>query len=300
MLRQHRPKSLRFFGEEVGSDETQAMGSEGQVTDGLGGNLPPQPSTGTPGENPAWKEYLDQFPDSVRHIARDAFTKWDSGVQQRFDSINKQYQPYKSFIDQKLDPNELNSAYQVASMLRDDPVGFTQLLAERLGLTLTEAQALTEQVSNETQDEPEEDPRIQQLMESQQQLLSTFQQQEQARQQEQMVQQQTQQMEVEFAQIEQAYGRPLPVELKNEVMREALRLSHETNKPVSMQDAYSSLEKLVSAVRNVPRPGATAPRTMPSGGSMPVSKPQQSLGSLTSKDTKGLVTQLLIQANAQD
>lgn len=269
-------------------DETQVEEVAAGNTDALGGTIPQAPAP----ENPAWAPYVEKFPEVVQHIAKETFSEWDKGVQQRFQAIHEQYKPFKSYVEQGVDPVRIQSALGLAELLEQNPREFAGLLAEQLGLTVAEANAVTKELVEGEVSEEEVDPRYTQLQQQQEQLIEYITQRDAAEQQQQLQQQQETQLSTELEQLETKYG-PLQDVIKNQVLREALRLSAETNKPVSLQQAYDNLESFVSAVRNVPRAGQNAPRVMPSGSSIPVTPPSKTLGQLSPAETKEYVAQLL-------
>lgn len=289
-----RPRSLRFFAMPAGSEgEGLDTSGDGGNTDALGGTVSQPESQDS--ENPAWKEYLDKFPDQLRPTAREAFSAWDKGVQDRFASIHKEYEPWKQFKDQGIDPQQLNSAWGVAQMLQESPVDFVKALAEQLNMTVSEAQQVVDEATaNSSETEGEVDPRIAQLEQSQQQLLQFFQQQQQEQQNQQQLEQANAAIATEMQQLEAAHGK-MPDFIKNQVLREALRLINETGQTVTLEQAYKSVEQFASQIRGIPTASSTAPRTMPSGGAIPVSPPKQPLGELSNADTKKYVADLLAQ-----
>lgn len=271
--------------------ENEVPGTEPAVesgnTDALGGTIP-APVT----ENPAWSTQLDKFPDSVKHIAREAFSEWDKDVQTRFTGIQEKYKPYQAYVDQNIDPQKLESAWGLAQLLESDPTGFTQLLAQQLGMTIQQAEEAVEDLQAEAGGEV--DPTIAAMQQQITELTDFITGQQQQQQQSQLAQQQEQQIDQEFAALEGTHGKLQP-EIKNQILKEMLRLSFESNQPVTVQQAYDSVESFARIVRQQPRPGQLAPRVMPSGGAVPVTKPEKSLGQLSPKETKQYVADLLTQ-----
>lgn len=253
-----------------------------------------QPSQDAASNNPAWAAHLDKFPDPVKGIAREAFTEWDKNVQSRFDSLSKQYSPYKSFIDQKVNPDELQKAWGIAQMIQEDPQGFARTLAQYVGLNIQEAQQVLEQ----QQPMEEVDPQIAALQQSVQQLTDFISQQQQAAQTSQLVQQHEQQIDSEFTALEAKHGKFSPA-IRNQILKEAMRISSVTNKLVTMEEAYNSLDNFVQEVRSYARPGDLAPSVLNSGNGIPVTTPNKTPGQLTPKETREAAAQVAARYLAQ-
>lgn len=279
-------RRISYFSMPVGdeggtpSENTPEAGGD---TNALGGTIP-QPTQ----ENPAWAGYVEKFPTELMPLAKETFAEWDKNVQQKFQSIHEQYKPFKPFLDQKVDPGELDAAWKIAGILKQDPTGFAKLLAEQVGLTFTEAQQVTQELQNQQQDpdEAEEvDPALAGLQQQVQQLTQFIAQQQQQEQQAQIQAEVDADLNNQFAALEDKYGK-LDQVIKNQVLREALRLSVETDQPVTMEQAYSNLEQFVSQVRQVPRPGQFAPQVLPKGGGMPLSPAPKNPGEMSSSERK--------------
>lgn len=276
---------LRF----IEGDEGGAVSAPAE-TDALGGTVTPPLAA----ENPAWHAYVEKFPDPVKHIARETFAEWDKNTQGQFTEIRDRYRPYQQFVDNKVDPARLEAAYGVAEMLETDPQGFARLLTQQLGLTIQEAEAVAAQVEeNQGQGAVEVDPIVKELQDK----IAGFENYFQTQQQERENQQQEQSINAEFADIEKSHGALRP-EIKDQVLKEALRISMTENRPVTMQEAYASLDKFAQIVRSVPRPGQLAPQVLSGSGSVPVSPPSKPMGQLTSAETRSYVAELLAREAA--
>ena len=280
-----RLKSLRLrYSMDAGSDGEGFTPSGGDGgTNALGGVAPP--AAPAEGENPAWASALEKFPEGLRGVARETFSEWDRNTQAKFNQIHEQYKPFKPFLDQGLDPEWMQQAVTVAQQLETDPEGFTRTIAQHLGLTFAEAQQAIEDATGAGTDTGETDPRLVELQQSQAALIEMFQQQEQARQFEQLSVQAEQSLTSELAQLEATHGKMTDV-VRNEVLQRALMMNAATGQPASLEDAYASLEQFVSQIRSVPRPGAMAPRVIPSGSSVPAPPAGKSLGSMSSAEAK--------------
>ena len=75
------------------------------------------------GGHPAWQEILDVLPDSLHSVVRPTLEKWDKGVEERFNTFHQQYDPYKEFVENEVDPLLIQQAMGVLQKLNEDPSG---------------------------------------------------------------------------------------------------------------------------------------------------------------------------------
>lgn len=87
------------------------------------------------GGHPAWQPILDVLPDeALRTLVQPHLQEWDKGVEQRFQSLHQQYEPWKPIIE-NADPEVTQRALQLVSMIEEDPAQVYQMLGEAYGLT---------------------------------------------------------------------------------------------------------------------------------------------------------------------
>lgn len=85
-------------------------------------------------DHPAWNEYLEKFPEDARDTAREVFTEWDKGVQQRFQGLHSEVEPYRQLIDE-YEPEALNNGVALLQQLSEDPRRIYDLLKANYGFT---------------------------------------------------------------------------------------------------------------------------------------------------------------------
>jgi uncharacterized protein YdcH (DUF465 family) len=74
--------------------------------------------------HPAWQEILKDIPESFHGIVSPVLQKWDQGVQQTLEAKNaelKQYEAFKQFVDNKVDPGWLAEAADFAYRAQENP-----------------------------------------------------------------------------------------------------------------------------------------------------------------------------------
>lgn len=123
----------------------------GQENNG-GTNEPPNQ-----GGNPAWDDLLGVVPKEFHTQLLPHLQKWDTGVQQRFQQVHSQYEPYKEFLDGKIDPEDLRQGLGVIQAIKDDPRSVYMALAQNFDFNETvqdEEQGKTEVTTEEENNLP--------------------------------------------------------------------------------------------------------------------------------------------------
>lgn len=142
-------------------------------------------------DNPAWSSLLDSVPSQLHSLIKPELAKWDRNVQQLLEK-ERNNNPYKTFIDEGIDPDTIKTALQVVQTMEADPKKFWEAVGEAYGLTQqqqTQLQQTSQQVASTPDDEKE--PWQKQFEELQSQLLQVAQ--VVTQQQQQTTQQQNQQ-----------------------------------------------------------------------------------------------------------
>jgi hypothetical protein len=138
--------------------------------------------------NGNWQPFLDLVPTDKHSQAQEILANWDKGVQERFTSRAREVEPYKPFIDNKIDPRLIDSGVQLMEAIRTQPQEVFKALAEQLG---TEEASKILGITPATTEQPEipeelkgleNHPKfqeLQQMLEQQNQQLTAAQQQAQ-------------------------------------------------------------------------------------------------------------------------
>lgn len=93
--------------------------------------------------NPKWKNLLDVIPDSLHGIVTPHLQEWDRGVTQRFQEIREEYNPYKPFVENKIDPQEIQNAINLAQAIQNDPASVVQRMVDHFNLEQYKQQQLS-------------------------------------------------------------------------------------------------------------------------------------------------------------
>lgn len=146
-----------------------------------GGEVQGDPEGGNaPGPNPAWGEALSAIPEQFHSVLTPHFEKWDQSAQQRIESVNsqlQQYEPYKQFVENGIQAQDLEQGIQFLYQLNQDPQAVYNALKEAYGF---DAQAIETEGEEEGEEETQfQDPRFDQLQEGLDLVAQTILQQQQ-------------------------------------------------------------------------------------------------------------------------
>lgn len=263
-----------YENEVQGQDEEQSYVPEGtDVND-------------SPSGDDLYAPYLEKFPSSLHHVAREVFREWDGNVTKRLQSVHSEYEPYKPFVEQ-YEPDALQQAIQIAEALDADPQGFYEALAEAYGFAPEQGQQVAEALQQQVPQVDEYDPVTQRLTQ-QEELLRTMAEtmlaERQAQEQYQQELYEDQLYEQTMQQLTEQYG-----EFDVNYVNALLVQGYDPEQAVAQwQQAVGQYAQQQLA------PNTTAPIVMGSGGGTP--SIQRDVETLSNQETKQLVEQLLRQA----
>jgi hypothetical protein len=83
------------------------------------------------GDKP-YQNYLNEFPEALRPQVEPIFDKWDTDMNNRFKDIHEQYEPYKTFVDNNVDPDYLQAGVGLLEQVNNDPQKVFTALANHL------------------------------------------------------------------------------------------------------------------------------------------------------------------------
>lgn len=277
--------------------DLSAIGAEPEADE----SASPDPAANNGGENPAWAPILEAVPEELREALKPKLQEWDKGVQTRFQKIHQEYEPYKQFKEQGLDPTELVRSYQIRQQIDQDPVGFFTRLGDYLranGLVEQANQADAKANAAAQQQNGEEDDPIARLERQQQELVQRLEAQRQEEYQRQAEEYARQQVQSEYEQVEQKYGK-LSETVRRELFQRATIMTNiaeqQGTEPPTLMEAMESLQNFISQVSKARRP---APRVIPAhGGGLPAPqqgiKPEEMTPQQRSQAAQALIDQVL-------
>lgn len=125
---------------------TGAGGSEPQGTDA--------------GGNPAWNEFLNIVPQELHSQVTPILEKWDKGVNDRFQKVHSEYEPWKPVIGRGVDPETTNFALNLLDSINNNPEMVYNALREYYKFGETPQQQTGQQnvQTGQGQQEPTDNP----------------------------------------------------------------------------------------------------------------------------------------------
>lgn len=240
------------------------------------------PAVAPPVQNqghPAWQPYLKNIPEGLHGVVKPAFEEWDKSVNQRLSEVQSRYNPYKQFVDSKVDPGQLRAAYELYSMMQSDPRRIYDAMGSNFGF----ADQGQEDESEEEEEEfdlgdgqqPQQrfdltkDPHFQQIQAQQQQIVQMAQQaQQQKLEAEGDAWVSTKQSEASKV-FDQA-GITATPEAWAYVLHTAMGLGEAgVDNDEAFDKAVQSYVGLIHQARGMPSANTNAPLVMPASGATP-------------------------------
>lgn len=253
-------------------------------------NQPPVADVNEPQSgNPAWNDFLEVLPTSLHGQVTPVLEKWDQNVQQLVGKVHSEYEPWKPFIEQKIEPEALNEAYAVYSALQDNPQATIEAIQKFYGISSEQGQPLEVPTSNEDPDpdalgfDLQKDPEFLRVKN----MAETMAQAEIARAQQAEADEWNKKVSDELAELHKTYG----AFDEDYVLNKAAATGGDL---AGAAKAYSEMiQAAVAASRN---PTASAPIVMGGGGGTQTS--QVAVSQLDAAGRKKLVVDMLRNAQA--
>lgn len=87
-------------------------------------------STGGDSLNPAWNELLEVVPSQLHSLVTPHLQKWDQNFQSKINEVHSKYDPYKDFLEQNVEPDQINYALQLQQAIDQRPLEVIKALNE--------------------------------------------------------------------------------------------------------------------------------------------------------------------------
>lgn len=97
--------------------------------------------------NPAWDEALGAIPPEFHGHLKDHFSKWDKGVQTRFEKVQQEFSPlkaYKEFAERNVPTKDIEQALQVYQAINTQPKAVFDYLKEQFNFGIENSQGQQE------------------------------------------------------------------------------------------------------------------------------------------------------------
>lgn len=249
------------------------------------------------GFNPAWNTVLNEIPSEFHNKVAPHLSEWDknyqNGLEKARNEVQSQYEPFKQFLDNEIDPEELQRSYAIYQAINENPAGVVEALQQALGNDSDQGEDDGERYDpNDLSNNPE----YQKLQNEFNQFREAFETQEQQKayeaEQAEMVDSITNELEGLSPKFKEAFGFDMDPE---EVLRIAIQNAEENDTEVDLFGAAQHFGDMISQYRqeqpSAPQNGFKVMNT--SGG---VPSTQQDVSKLSDEESKALMVQMLQQA----
>lgn len=268
--------------------------TEGTATEVVEPETTTEVSTGpedNSGFNPAWEPIKEKLGDAAFQLIQPELSKWDQGVNKRFETLNEQFAPYKELGT----PEELTNYKNIIEQMDSNP----EAMYEALGNFLQEngrmpSKAEAQEIADEIDEEAETseiDPRLEELAKGQEQIRQFL----EAQQEAEIQAQAEAELNAEIADLESSRG--YSKDDMQEIIRTAAFLSSQSDKVVPLSVAADQFDALRERILTTPRPGDSAPKLLPTSGGNAAATLNKSVGSLSRNETQDLISAYLSQSN---
>lgn len=256
---------------ETGQDSAPEVGNTDQSVENS-----PQTAEVQTGESqeqfsghPAWKTFEEALGPIHYRSIEPHLRSMSQAFESKIAATNKALEPWKSFAEEGIDPEELKFARQLAQEINTQPLEFYQKLETYLRQTgQLEAAAQVAQAADAAAgaegEDPDEDPQIaalkaqiEQLSEGQQQWLQLQQAQMQEQQHRQQVEAESTKLESEVQALKQAGADDRMIKA---VIDRAELEYFRTGKPTPLTEIHKQVQAEYNSIRNQPQAVDRAPR----------------------------------------
>jgi hypothetical protein len=244
--------------------------------------------------HPAWQEVLNELPEDLRPLIRPKLEEWDKRTQGLVQGVHSQYDPYKKFVENNIDPQVLEQSLYMANALQKDPEAFVKRVIENYGIEAFNAQQQEEEEDEDVSDWDGEDiskhPQFLALAQQLEQINST------------LTEQQQKEQQTQAEREHEAYMESLKAKYEDKGEFDELYVSAlmanglEGDKAVEMY--YDTISKAVAAAtgqQQTQQDQQQPPVVMGGSGNAGSGLPDQkvSMGSLSNGDVQDLVIEML-------
>lgn len=244
--------------------------------------------------NPAWNPLLEKLPSSLHNLVTPELRNWDKNYQKSLNEVHSQYAPYKEYVENKVEPDQINYALKMLEAINTRPLDVINALneyAKQNGLiqepSAPQGNEQQGQVDDsEIPDELLQHPKFVEMQKQLEQVTGFLAQQQQS----QLQAQQDKEIQDELTELRkpERYG-----EFDEDwVITKAIQDAHSGKQVTSLEPyvkQFKEFEKKVA--EKVAKPG---PTVLPPGGIVPDN--QLDVKTLSDKDRRALVIQQLAAA----
>lgn len=264
--------------------------TSGESFQGQESTVPVAPVQDAPTINPAWNPLLEQLPTSLHGLVTPHLKTWDQNYQNGLQKVHSEYEPWKPFKENNLDPNVVYQSWQAIQNLEADPQGFVNAVIQHYNLQQAVEQG-QQQPTADNQGEQDlmpfdvsQDPEFQRVTGMTEQMAQLL-----------------------LAQHQQQQDAASDAELDSDLTAAKQKLGDMYDEQYLLQfmgttggnidqavEAYQAhVNEIIAKQRN---PSAGAPIVMGSGGGTPSTATP--VGNMSDKDRRAMIAQVLANAAA--
>lgn len=291
-------------GQEFTQNESPEINSDPAPAENHSTEEPTQVPAPNSEPNPFWGDVEKLVGPNTYKLIQPHLAKADTEARNRISALNQSFSPWKALADQGITPDHVNQAIGVVQKL-NDPDGQIEVyeslrtFLEREGRLPSQGE-LAQEIENNDED-PEADPRDQQLqvLQQQQQAIAEFLQNQQlAAQQQQEAAEAESWLNSEVERVKQAGG--FDDQDIQDIVRIAAFQSQQTGQdPENLDAAVAQFSAMRDRIRTAPRPGQLAPRVPSGPGGGTPSAQGVDPSNLSKEQRQALVAQMLQSRRSQ-
>lgn len=228
------------------------------------------------GVNPAWNPVLENIPTEFHNVLTPHFKEWDAnyqkGLEKTRSEVQAQYEPYQQFVENQIDPTQIQQSLELFQILESDPQRVYEALKGQFETEDTNAQGFGDDEDygydpGAVQNSPE----FQQLQENFNALSEQIQTQQQEQQDQQIYEQELSNIQSTVEnlapQFEQQHGFEMD---RAEVLRIAIQNMEMNGTDLDIPAAAEEFAGIINRYRTpTPPPGQQTPSVMPASGGIP-------------------------------
>lgn len=257
--------------ENDGGFEGQDEGTEGTSSFDLGNQSSP---TETEGINPAWSPALENIPAEFHNVLTPHFKEWDvnyqKGLEKTRSEVQAQYAPFQEFLDNKVDPQQIQQSLQLYQIMESEP----QKVYEALRGQFEEEQGAQGQQNEFDSYDPgavENSPQFQELQRNFEALSEQIQNQQTEQQQQELYNQELTSIQTTVEDLAPKFQAQHGFEMDREqVLRIAIQNMEINGTDLDIPAAAQEFASMVNKYRTPePPPGQQTPNVLPTSGGIP-------------------------------
>lgn len=259
-----------------------------EETQGQSGEVNPPEGTGL---HPAWNDLIEILPSQLQPIVTPHLQKYDKNFQEGVQKVHSEYEPYKTFKDSGIAPEQINYGLQLLDAMENRPQEVFKAMQEFYG-SKEEPQTPAPVAEGTEQTEQGQTPPIDDLV-ANHPVIQQMNEMVRLLAQKEVQQAQTQAQEQEDKALEDAFAAAKATH--GDFDEKYVMVQMLSNEGMTVDQAVAAYKEFEQSILQKSRqPG---PKILSSGGQSPSTSTPPS--ALDSKDRKTLVAQMLADSKSQ-